>query len=96
VSIKPVNDTQALVTHLLAEDLLMHLYHAVVESAMSEQLARIAAMRMAGDNARKLCDQLTRQYNLARQHTITESLLEIVSGYQATLADAAPLDSQSR
>jgi F0F1-type ATP synthase gamma subunit len=53
-------------------------------------------MRMVGDNARKLCDRLTRQYNLARQHAITESLLEIISVYQATLADAAPPDPARR
>ena len=49
----------------------MELYQIVIESAMSEQLARVYTMRLATDNARKLVDKLTLDYNLARSHAVT-------------------------
>jgi ATP synthase len=78
--VKPVEDTSALLVQLLTEQVLTDLYRMVIESAVSEQLARIAAIRLAGDNARALLDDLTTQYNVASQHAVTQSLLEIVSG----------------
>jgi F0F1-type ATP synthase gamma subunit len=41
-------------------------------------------MRLATENARKLVEKLTLDYNLARSHAVTQSLLEIVAGYDAT------------
>jgi F-type H+-transporting ATPase subunit gamma len=82
VVLKPATDAPMLVTHLLTEYLLVGLYQAVLESAMSEQLARIYTMRLAAENARKLLDRLTLAYNLARRNAITASLLEIVSAYE--------------
>ncbi len=82
--VKPVGDAASLVVHLLTEYLLIELYRAVVESTISEQLARIATMHRAADNARRLLDELTRDYNLARHHAETNALLEILTGYQAT------------
>jgi F-type H+-transporting ATPase subunit gamma len=84
VVVKPERDLPTLLTHLLTEHLLVGLYQAVIESAMSEQLARVYTMRLATENARKLLDQLTLDYNLARSHAVTNSLLEIVAGYEAT------------
>ena len=84
VSVKPLSDLPRLTTHLLTEHLLVELYQVVIESAMSEQLARVYTMRLATDNARKLVDKLTLDYNLARSHAVTQSLLEIVAGYEAT------------
>ena len=57
---------------------------------ISEQLARIYTMRLAVEHAEKLLETLTLDYNLARRHTETTSLLEIVTGYEATL-DSSPL-----
>jgi F-type H+-transporting ATPase subunit gamma len=88
LDIKPASDMPNLFVHLVTEYVLTELYSAVIQSAVSEQLARVAAMRLAGDNARKLLDDLTAQYNLARQHAVTQSLLEIVTGYQTTVAEA--------
>jgi F-type H+-transporting ATPase subunit gamma len=85
LDIKPAADIPNLFVHLVTEYVLTELYSAVIQSAVSEQLARVAAMRLAGDNARKLLDDLTVQYNLARQHAVTQSLLEIVIGYQTAV-----------
>lgn len=82
VVVKPSADTLVLLTHLLAEHLLVGLYHAVMESTMSEQLARIFTMRLAAENAGKFLDRLTLAYNLGRQNAITNSLLEVVEAYE--------------
>jgi F-type H+-transporting ATPase subunit gamma len=82
LEVKPVGDMPKLLVHLISEYLLTELYRAAIESAVSEQLARVAAMRIASDNAHRLADELTLQYNQARQRAVTQSLLEIVSGYQ--------------
>ena len=89
VSVKPVADVPALVTHLLTEHMLIGLYRAVIESVISEQLARIYTMRLAVEHAEKLLETLTLEYSLARRHAETTSLLEIVTGYEATL-DSSP------
>jgi F-type H+-transporting ATPase subunit gamma len=82
--IKPAHDAPGLFTHLLTEHLLVGLYQAVLESAMSEQLARVYTMRLATDNARKLLEKLRIDASVARSYAVTNSLLEIVAGYAAT------------
>jgi F-type H+-transporting ATPase subunit gamma len=96
VEVKPAGDLPELLTHLLTEHVLVGLYRAAVESAISEQLARIATLRMAVENARQLVDELTRQYDVARQHAITQSLLEIVAGYEATGTVSGPTPTHPR
>ena len=59
------------------------LYGAVVESFASEQAARRTAMENATDNATEMIDQLSLQYNRARQGAITQELTEIVGGANA-------------
>jgi F-type H+-transporting ATPase subunit gamma len=90
VEVKPAGDLPTLLTHLLTEHVLVGLYRAAVESAISEQLARIATMRKAEDNARRLVDDLTAEYNVASQHAATQSLLEIVAGYEAAGGGRGP------
>jgi len=84
IAVKPARDAPTLVTHLLTEYLLVELYQAVIESAISEQLARMYTMRLATENANKLLEKLTLEYNLARSQAVTQELLEIVAGYDAT------------
>jgi F-type H+-transporting ATPase subunit gamma len=83
VEVKPVEDLDNLFTHLVTERVLIDLYKAVIESAISEELARVAAMRLATDNARHLLSELTLDANRARQLAETNALLEIISGFQA-------------
>ena len=83
--VKPAEDTSTLLVQLITEHVLTKIYRVIIQSAVSEQLARIAAMRLASDNAHRLLEDLTTQYNVARQHAITQSLLEIMSGYETAL-----------
>jgi len=80
---KPAEDVEELFAHLVTERMLTDLYEAVVESAVSEELARVAAMRLATDNARHLLEQLSLEANRARQASETNALLEIIGGFQA-------------
>jgi F-type H+-transporting ATPase subunit gamma len=59
------------------------LYRALLESAASEQGARMTAMRNASKNAGELIDDLTLQMNRARQAEITQEILEVVAGADA-------------
>ena len=51
-----------------------------VNAAISEHLTRVVAMRNATDNAHEMIEELTREYNRARQGRITEELLDIIGG----------------
>jgi F-type H+-transporting ATPase subunit gamma len=59
------------------------LYRALLESAASEQGARMTAMRNATKNAGELIDSLTLSMNRARQAEITQEILEVVAGAEA-------------
>ena len=72
----------------LLHDLLPRYVHVQVlrgllESAASENGARMTAMDSATNNASDMIDRLTLLYNRARQAAITKELVEIVSGAEA-------------
>jgi F-type H+-transporting ATPase subunit gamma len=62
------------------------LFRALLESAASEQGARMTAMRNASKNAAELIDSLTLAMNRARQAEITQEILEVVAGADALTA----------
>jgi F-type H+-transporting ATPase subunit gamma len=62
------------------------LYRALLESAASEQGARMTAMRNASSNAGDLISNLTLAMNRARQAEITQEILEVVAGADALTA----------
>jgi F-type H+-transporting ATPase subunit gamma len=62
------------------------LYRALLESAASEQGARMTAMRNASSNAGELIAALTLAMNRARQAEITQEILEVVAGADALTA----------
>jgi F-type H+-transporting ATPase subunit gamma len=62
------------------------LYRALLESAASEQGARMTAMRNASGNAGELISSLTLDMNRARQAEITQQILEVVAGADALTA----------
>lgn len=59
------------------------LYHCLMESATSENSARMIAMKNATDNAGEMIDSLTLQRNKARQAAITKEISEIVTAAEA-------------
>lgn len=61
----------------------LQLYQALLESQASEYAAQMVAMRNASDNAAQLVEDLTLEYNKARQAGITAEILDIVGGTEA-------------
>lgn len=59
------------------------LYKAVLDSVASEHGARMTAMHKATENADELIKQLNLTYNKVRQSSITNEIIEIVSGSEA-------------
>ena len=59
------------------------IYGALLDSKASEHASRMTAMRSATDNANELIDDLSLQYNRARQAAITQEITEIVGGAAA-------------
>ncbi|MFP4353026.1 MAG: ATP synthase F1 subunit gamma [Puniceicoccaceae bacterium] len=53
------------------------IYQRILDAKASEHSARMVAMKAATDNARSLVDDLTLEYNKARQAAITQEILEI-------------------
>lgn len=54
-----------------------------LDSALCEHLARVVAMKSATDNADNMIEELTAEYNRARQGQITGELMDIVGGVEA-------------
>jgi F-type H+-transporting ATPase subunit gamma len=59
---------------------------AILESLASEHGSRMMAMGNATKNAGEMVDNLTLEYNKARQAQITKELLEVVSGAEALVS----------
>ncbi|MFL6034619.1 MAG: ATP synthase F1 subunit gamma [Gaiellaceae bacterium] len=68
---------------LLPVYLETEIYRALLESAASEQGARMTAMRNASKSAGELIDSITLAMNRARQAEITQEILEVVAGADA-------------
>jgi len=76
-------EPEEILARLVPVYLETELYRAMLESAASEQGARMTAMRNASKNAGELIDTLTLQMNRARQAEITQEILEVVAGADA-------------
>jgi F-type H+-transporting ATPase subunit gamma len=76
-------DKEKIIQELIPKSLKIQFYKAVLDSFVAEHGARMTAMHKATDNATDLIRDLTLQYNKARQATITNQILEVVSGAEA-------------
>ncbi|MCP4172820.1 MAG: ATP synthase F1 subunit gamma [Fuerstiella sp.] len=59
------------------------LFKCFLDAAVSEQIARMVAMKGATENADEMAGTLKQQYNRARQASITSELAEIIGGAAA-------------
>ncbi len=69
----------AVLSALLPLYINREVYHQVLDAKASEHSARMVAMKTAKDNATKLIDDLTLEYNKVRQAAITQEILEIAA-----------------
>jgi len=74
---------EEIIKELIPKSLKIQFYKAVLDSYVAEHGARMTAMHKATDNATGMVRDLTLQYNKARQATITNQILEVVSGAEA-------------
>ena len=72
-----------ILNELLPLNFAIQIFKALLESAASEQGARMSAMDNASRNASDMIDKLTLFYNRSRQAVITKELIEIISGAEA-------------
>jgi F-type H+-transporting ATPase subunit gamma len=74
---------EAILADLLPRNLAIQIFRSLLESAASEQGARMSAMDNATRNAGDMLNKLTIKYNRSRQAQITKELIEIISGAEA-------------
>lgn len=74
---------QAMLQRLLPMTVRLEFYQCFSEGAVTEQIARMAAMRAASESAEEMIGDLTVEYNRTRQGQITTELAEIIGGAAA-------------
>jgi F-type H+-transporting ATPase subunit gamma len=76
-------DAAGILEEIVPASFRNRLFKCFLDAAVSEQIARMVAMRGATQNADDLVKSLTRQYNRARQSQITRELADIVGAAAA-------------
>lgn len=74
---------ELIVEELIPRSLKIQFYKALLDSHAAEHGARMTAMHKATDNATELIDELTLNFNKARQAAITNAILEVTNGAEA-------------
>jgi F-type H+-transporting ATPase subunit gamma len=74
---------ESVIENLIPNYMTGFIYGALVESFCSEQNSRMMAMDAANKNGAKMKQELTLQYNRARQARITQEITEVVAGARA-------------
>lgn len=74
---------EELLADLVPRSIESQMWRALLESAASEQGARMMAMDSASRNAKEMIAKLTLVYNKTRQAAITKELMDIVGGAEA-------------
>ncbi len=59
------------------------LFKCFLDAAVSEQIARMVAMKSATENASDMIRNLSQTYNRARQSQITGEIMEVIGGVEA-------------
>ncbi len=73
----------ALLAELLPVTVKIRLFQCFMDAVVSENVARMVAMKSATDAAEDMGKLLSRQFNRARQSQITMELLDIIGGVEA-------------
>ena len=78
-----VPDPKSILEEIVPVSFKVRLFKCFLDAAVSEQIARMVAMRGATENADDMVKSLTMLYNRARQSQITRELAEIIGGAAA-------------
>jgi F-type H+-transporting ATPase subunit gamma len=74
---------ESILDEIVPASFKVRLFKCFLDAAVSEQIARMVAMKAATENADGMISQLSMAYNRARQGQITGELLEIIGGAEA-------------
>lgn len=85
-----------LLAALVRQHLSVTLYRCVAQSLAAENSGRLAAMQVAEKNISERLGELQAAFHQQRQSTITEELLDVISGFEALTGNARPEDPGSR
>lgn len=73
-------DAEAILEEIVPAAFKAKLFKCFLDAAVSEQVARMVAMKGATENADEMIGDLSTKYNRARQSQITSELSEIIGG----------------
>jgi len=76
-------DASAILQEVVPASFRARLFKCFLDAAVSEQIARMVAMKSATENAGDIIKSLSRTYNRARQSKITQEIMEIIGGVEA-------------
>jgi F-type H+-transporting ATPase subunit gamma len=74
---------EAILQEVVPASFRVKLFKCFLDAAVSEQIARMVAMKSATENAGELIRNLSMTYNRARQSRITSEIMDIVGGVEA-------------
>ncbi len=74
---------EAILEEVVPTSFKIKLFKCFLDAAVSEQIARMTAMKAATENAEAMIEALTMTYNRARQGQITSEMLEVLGGAEA-------------
>ena len=78
-----VPSAESILQEVVPTSFKIKLFKCFLDAAVSEQIARMVAMKGATENAGDLIKQLSMTYNRARQSQITGEIMEIIGGVEA-------------
>jgi F-type H+-transporting ATPase subunit gamma len=78
-----VPSAESILEEVVPASFKVKLFKCFLDSAVSEQIARMVAMKSATENADDLIKRLSMQYNRARQSRITSELMDVIGGVEA-------------
>ena len=77
------DDDEEILNELTSKYVDFNMYYSLIDSLAAEHSARMIAMDNATNNATERVNDLTVQFNKARQAAITTELIEIISGVES-------------
>lgn len=78
-----VPSPESILEEVVPASFKVKLFKCFLDSAVSEQIARMVAMKSATENADDLIRRLSMEYNRARQSRITSELMDVIGGVEA-------------
>ena len=77
------DDDEEIINELTSKYVDFNMYYSLIDSLAAEHSARMQAMENATNNAKERVNDLTVEFNKARQAAITTELIEIISGVES-------------